>query len=104
MVASEVSEKGLAWHEELKTDVVTDGEAPTWHLRDETSANESFGRWKGKRVVGVLFFFLGGGKVLLGMELLSLPQNGVVLCHTFFAMDCFWFSLGAAIEKNVEMS
>lgn len=99
MVASEVSEKGLAWHEELKTDVVTEGEAPTWHLLDETSANESFGRWKGK--VCVCVFFFGWGKVLLGMELLSLPPNGVV--HTFFAMDCFLF-LAAAIEKNVEMS
>ena len=64
MVASEVSEKGLAWHEELKTDVVTEGEAPTWHLLDETSANESFGRWKGK--VCVCVFFLGGARFCWG--------------------------------------
>ena len=103
MVASEVSEKGLAWHEELKTDVVTEGEAPTWHLLDETSANESFGRWKGQGngFWGVSLFF--------GMKLLS---DVLVACHKM-ELFCvilslqwivFGFPRGPAIEKNVEMS
>ena len=94
MVASEVSEKGLAWHEELKTDVVTDGEAPTWHLRDETSANESFGSFGRGMGCGVLLFFflfLGGqGFVGDGVAKLTTKWSCFVSYH-FLATDCFLF-------------
>ncbi len=100
VVASEVSEKGLAWHEELKTDVVTEGEAPTWHLIDET-ANESFGRledgvgyklgWLGLGG-GKRFFFLGGGGVAKRFFWWVTTKWSCLVSHFFGNGLLFFFS------------
>eukprot|EP00434_Breviolum_minutum_P026564 symbB.v1.2.023484.t1/scaffold2151.1/size87873/3 len=87
VVASEVSEKGLAWHEELKTDVVTDGEAPTWHLRDETSANEHW-LYHGTSLEGETGITEGDFRLnLAGSNAGTLYGNGVYLAEAVSKSD-----------------